>query len=214
VAGATCRDEVLEAFERLRKATGRTDFTPVEVIAQMRAAGSAYRDSTIRTHVVAHMPAAGLLVRVGPGRYRLPRDRHLPPEQAAASDESASERVTEDEVKAAVKAWLEAAGWTVVVAWGRQRGIDIDARRGPERLIIEAKGEALPGPQQVNYFLNAFGEIVQRMDDPVARHGLALPDHRQYRGLVDRLPALARERLRLDVFFVRRSGSEYVVEKA
>lgn len=103
-----------------------------------------------------------------------------------------------------MKAHLEANGWTVTVAWGRVRGIDIDARRAGDRLIIEAKGEAPAGPQQVNYFLGALGELIQRMDDPTAQYGLALPDHPQYRGLVDRLPALARERLGLEVFFIGR----------
>ena len=46
------------------------------------------------------------------------------------------------------------------------------------------------GPQQVNYFLGAIGELTQRMADPDAVYGLALPDNRQYRGLVDRLHAL------------------------
>ena len=41
------------------------------------------------------------------------------------------------------------------------------------------------GPQQVNFFLGAIGEPTQRMADPDAVYGLALPDNRQYRGLVD-----------------------------
>lgn len=40
----------------------------------------------------------------------------------------------------------------------------------------------------------AVGELVQRMDDPDARYGLALPNSRQYHGLVDRLPDLAKQR--------------------
>lgn len=44
-----------------------------------------------------------------------------------------------------------------------------------------------------------------------ARYGLALPDHRQYRGLVERLPALARDRLHLVVYFVGRDGDHAVV---
>lgn len=42
------------------------------------------------------------------------------------------------------------------------------------------------------------------MNDPQAGYGLALPDNRQYRGLVQRLPALVWTRLNLTVFFVRR----------
>jgi hypothetical protein len=198
----TCRDEVLAAYETLGRSTGRVDFTPSEVLAQVRASGSLYKDSTIRTHVTSHMVEDGSLVRSSPGRYRLARHRHRPAETPTPPAVSVDDRVTEDTVKRAVAATLEADGWTVDVRWGRNRGIDIDAHRGTERLIVEAKGEAPAGPQQVNYFLGALGEIVQRMSDPAARYALALPDHPQYRGLVQRLPSLARQRLQLDVFFV------------
>lgn len=120
--------------------------------------------------------------------------------------------LTEDEVKAAVKEDLVARGYDVEVAWGRSPGVDIVARRNDDRLLVEAKGEAANPPQQVNYFLGAIGELVQRLDDPDARYGLALPDHRQYRGLVTRLPRLAWSRLRLVVLFVRRADDGFRVE--
>lgn len=75
-------------------------------------------------------------------------------------------RLTEDEVKEAVRGFLVDQGYRVTVAWGRSRGADIDARREQERIIIEAKAEVANPPQQVNYFLNALGELVQRMSDP------------------------------------------------
>lgn len=59
-------------------------------------------------------------------------------------------------------------------------------------------------PQQHNYFLGALGELVQRMDDPNARYGLALPNNRQYHGLVDRLPDLAKRRFGFVVYWVER----------
>ena len=110
--------------------------------------------------------------------------------------------LTEDEVKGAVREHLVSEGYQVRVAWGRERGIDIEATRAepPGRLVIEAKGETLQ-PQQVNYFLGALGELVQRMDDPKAQYGLALPDNGQYRGLIQRLPALIWTRLNLTAFF-------------
>jgi hypothetical protein len=43
-------------------------------------------------------------------------------------------------VKAAVRDHLEAAGYTVSVMWGRQRGADIDAVGPQGRFLIEAKG--------------------------------------------------------------------------
>ena len=41
---------------------------------------------------------------------------------------------------------------------------------------------------RVNYFLGALGELLQRMDSPAARYGLALPAHGQFIGLINRLP--------------------------
>lgn len=87
--------------------------------------------------------------------------------------------------------YLEAAGFRVTVAWGRQRGVDIRAESGAEVMLLEAKGSAVNPPQQVNYFLGALGELLQRMSDRAATYGLALPDSQQYRGLAARLPALA-----------------------
>lgn len=205
----TCREEVLVAFEALNTETLRVDFSPSEILARMRAYGSTYKDSTIRTHVTAHMTEDGTLVRSAPGRYRLARHRTRPAgEPSPAMNAGAqNDRITEDQVKAALKDHLEADGWTVTVAWGRERRTDIDARREGQRVVIEAKGEAPAGPQQVNYFLGALGELVQRMDDSTATYGVALPDHRQYRGLVDRLPSLARERLGPRAWFVDGDGT-------
>jgi hypothetical protein len=123
-------------------------------------------------------------------------------------------RITEDEVKAAVRDFLTQRGFDVAVAWGRGRGIDIDAQHADgRRYVIEAKAEVgKNGAQQFNYFLGMLGELVQRMDDAHASYGIALPANRQYRGLVDRLPALAKERLRLSVFWVSRQADELVVD--
>jgi hypothetical protein len=114
-------------------------------------------------------------------------------------------------VKRAVAVHLEAQGYRVQVAWGRAPGVDLDARRGAEHIMLEAKAEVANPPQQVNYFLGALGELVQRMSDPAARYGLALPDNPQYRGLVQRLPAHARQRLGLVVFFVRRQPDGFAI---
>jgi hypothetical protein len=123
-------------------------------------------------------------------------------------------RITEDEVKEAVRAYLSVRGFDVAVAWGRRQGIDIDAQHvDGRRYVIEAKAEVgKSGAQQVNYFVGMLGELVQRMEDPNVSYGIALPMNRQYRGLVNRLPALARERLRLSVFWVSRVSEELVVE--
>lgn len=145
--------------------------------------------------------------------------------QTASGPPSAALRVTstqtrrpisEDEVKGAVRDHLEAGGFEVHVAWGRVRGIDIEANHSDgRRYVIEAKAETgTSGPQQVNYFLGMLGELLQRMDDPEATYAIALPDNGQYRRLVERLPRFARERLGLVVFWVaRRAGGLTVTEE-
>lgn len=124
--------------------------------------------------------------------------------EAAPAIREGTDHLTEDEVKKAVSDYLTAAGYEVKVAWDRAPGIDIEAERKGERLVIEAKGEVALNPQQHNYFLGALGELVQRMDDPNARYGLALPNNRQYYGLVDRLPDLAKQRMGFVVYWVER----------
>jgi hypothetical protein len=121
--------------------------------------------------------------------------------------------ITEDEVKAAVRDYLMAEGFDVTVAWGHQPGIDLAASHPDgQRYIIEAKAEkGVTGPQQHNYFVGVLGELVQRMTDADAAYAIALPENRQYRGLVARLPALARERLRLQVFWVARASDGFRV---
>ena len=81
-------------------------------------------------------------------------------------------------------------------------------------MLLEAKGSAVNPPQQVNYFLSALGELLQRMSDPAATYGLALPDSQQYRGLAGRLPALAWQRMRLTVLFVSKDDAgRYTVRR-
>lgn len=82
---------------------------------------------------------------------------------------SASTLLSEDEVKEAVRKWLVGQEFQVVVAMGRERGIDLDARHPDgRRWIIEAKGAVTSAQQQGSYFLGALGEPIQRMSDPDA----------------------------------------------
>lgn len=134
-------------------------------------------------------------------------------EPRRAPPQRAGDLITEDDVKRALKEYLETQGYEVTVMWGRERGIDIDARSPDGRLVIEAKGEVASQPQQTNYFLGALGELVQRMSDERASYGLALPDNKVFRGLVSRLPAMARQRLGLRVFLVTRDGDSFRVRE-
>jgi biotin operon repressor len=165
----------------------------------LAARGTIVRGALAGGKILNRLPRAGVVVPP-------------PPPAARPTARPAGALLTEDEVKAAVLQHLEERGWTVTVAWGRARGADIVAHRQGERLVLEAKGEVGLQPQQVNYFLGALGELLQRMDDPHATYGLALPDNRQYRGLVGRLPLVAIERLGLVVYFVERAQGGYRVE--
>jgi hypothetical protein len=114
--------------------------------------------------------------------------------------------LSEDDLKRNLQAWVDAAGWQVQVIWGRGRGIDIEAQRGGQRWIIEAKGSATLDAMSVNYFLAILGELLQRMTDTDARYSIALPDMKQFRRLWRMLPSIAKARTGITALFVAPSG--------
>lgn len=115
--------------------------------------------------------------------------------------------LSEDELKERLKHWLEADGWECEIAWGRERGIDIDASREDERWIIEVKGIGSRQAMRVNYFIGMLGETLQRMDDPDAMYSIAMPDVPQFRGLWNRLPELAKRQTTVTALFVTADGA-------
>jgi hypothetical protein len=134
----------------------------------------------------------------------LPDESPLPdPKTLRPADGSG---LSEDAVKKHLAHWLEQAGWSVEVAWGKARGIDITARRNDATWIIEAKGCGSLQPMRVNYFLAILGETLQRMSDPQAKYSIAFPDLAQFRGLWHRLPALAKGRTGITALFVSAFG--------
>ena len=75
----TCRDAILEAFDSLAARSTRTEFSPAEILAEVRARGDMHADSTIQTHIVSamcvnapptHVVRYPDLERVGPGLYQ------------------------------------------------------------------------------------------------------------------------------------------------
>jgi hypothetical protein len=138
-----------------------------------------------------------------------------PPESTAVSKTRTNhdlDALSEDEIKMVLVDWLSKDGWNTDVAWARTPGIDIDAKRGTERWIIEVKGPGSRSPMRVNYFLGILGETLQRMTDPNARYSIALPDLKQYRGLWARLPRLAKSRTTISLLLVSKSGQVESVE--
>lgn len=112
----------------------------------------------------------------------------------------------EEDIKHILNDMLINDGWNVKTAWGHQQGIDIEATKENQRWIIEVKGPGSRQPMRVNYFISILGETLQRMNDENARYSIALPDLKQYRGLWERLPKLAKDRTTIDLILVDEQG--------
>jgi hypothetical protein len=140
---------------------------------------------------IGNYPAATTMTPV----VRVPADNQPP-----------GELLGEDQLKRHLEAYLAKNGWKTDIKWGKAQGVDIEALRGTNRWIIEAKGEGSRDPMRVNYFLCVLGELLQRMTDENAKYSIALPDHKQFRGLWTRLPSLAKDRTRITALFVDRTG--------
>jgi hypothetical protein len=114
----------------------------------------------------------------------------------------------EDQVKELLRRYLESQNWKVEIKMGKTRGIDIDARKGTARWIIEAKGWGGGSEQQQgNYFWTAVAEILQRMTLDDAEYSLAFPDIPRYQGLWDRFPNIAKRRTGISCLFVNKEGA-------
>jgi hypothetical protein len=144
-----------------------TTFSPAQLIAEVRALGSAYPDTTLRTFINGpmcinspdhHAVKYPDFERVGHGQYRLVSggavtspsvERTTPPaargpldrgEQPAAHDQ---EWFWEGNVQAAVVRHLAATGWSirrVASTSTSEHGVDIEADHDGERLVVEVKG--------------------------------------------------------------------------
>jgi hypothetical protein len=198
----TLAQQILEA---VRKQRGITDRRLAEVLFGL---GAPQQRVNVECRRIA---AQGLLTRASRpdgliGNYEPGKNAEPPRAAPASTPLRAGPFLSEDRLKILLKAWLEAEGWLVEVAWAKLRGIDIHARRGVERWIIEAKGGGSLDAMRVNYFLAVLGETLQRMDDPRAAYSIALPDVKQFRNLWSRLPSLAKQRTSITALFVREDG--------
>lgn len=77
-----CREQILEAVDAIMAGKDRKVFTVKEVVDYMKAKGTVYAESTIRTHITSrlcgnapdnHPVTYDDLVRVGHGEYALKR---------------------------------------------------------------------------------------------------------------------------------------------
>jgi hypothetical protein len=110
----------------------------------------------------------------------------------------------EASVQAAIVTHLATSGWQILAVadtLSREHGIDIVARKGDQRLLVEAKGypgssyanrsregrPIAPAAQARTYFAGALMKALMLMqDEPGATVSLGLPSVTTYRNLVDR----------------------------
>ena len=205
----TLKEQILDILART---PGLTDREIANILrgasAPQQPVNSACREMAARDVLKRRSRSDGLvgnfLAGASPKIVAGPAAANPAPVNSNRSD--GTDMLGEDEVKELVVDWLERDGWRTTVAWGRQHGIDIEAAKDGQRWIIEAKGCGSRNAMRVNYFLAILGETLQRMDDPEARHTIALPDMPQYRRLWDRLPSLAKKRTGVTALFVTRAG--------
>ncbi|MEU9453096.1 hypothetical protein [Streptomyces sp. NPDC048277] len=149
----------------------------------------------------AEIPAHGLrLIVIRPadldadGRGRLRRNQEA---DLAALKRILARHSDEDRVTDAFQTWLLAEGWTPVDP--TDRWTDLEAVRGDERLICEAKGRTSEKGIDADI---AYGQLLRRMtsQEPHTRYVLVVPSSSVQ--AVERVPAHVRRLLRIDVYEV------------
>ena len=141
------------------------------------------------------------------GNYLVNDPTSEPPAQVPEPEDQPSLEQSEDRIKRMLKEHLTSRGWIIRgIAWGKKAGIDIEAKRGKQRWLIEVKGIRSRPQMRANYFLGVLGELLCRMTDPDAKCSIAVPDVPHFRNLWRRLLAEAKSRTRITALFVGESG--------
>ncbi|MGW3413141.1 hypothetical protein [Streptomyces sp. NPDC000888] len=160
---------------------------------EQRALYDARRDTEI--------PAHGLrLVVIRPAdldadsRGRLHRSREV---DLAALRRILARKSDEGRVTDAFRSWLLDQGWRPVAP--TDRWTDLEAVRGNERLVCEAKGRT--GEKGIDADI-AYGQLLRRMadDSPDTRYALVIPSSSVK--AAERVPVHVRRLLRIDVYEV------------
>jgi hypothetical protein len=223
----TARDDLLGAANSLAD-RGQVEFSVSELIAEARLLGCKYPDTTLRTHVADTMRADKGRTRGRPGFVNVRRgvyrlgsgeegtDMRPPrPNQVVVAVEPSSpvkvahdaEWFWEGNVQSAVVRILAADGWDIIrvaATASREHGIDVEAKKGGQRLLVEVKGypgatysrgpnagEPKPhgvGAQARTYFGNGLlAGLTMRGDHPDARIVVAFPSMETFRNLSRRV---------------------------
>jgi hypothetical protein len=164
---------------------------------EQRALYDARRDAEIPAHglrLVVIRPAD--LDADGRGRLRRNEEADMVALQKILARESDEDRVTD-----AFRTWLLAEGWTPVEP--TDRWTDLEAVRGQERLICEAKGRTSEKGIDADI---AYGQLLRRMtsQDPHIRYALVVPSASVKAAA--RVPVHVRELLRIDAYEVTDDG--------
>ncbi|MGW3915446.1 hypothetical protein ACWEBX_28575 [Streptomyces sp. NPDC005070] len=128
------------------------------------------------------------------GRGRLCRDEES---DLAALRKILARASDEDRVLDAFRTWLLAEGWTPVEP--TDRWTDLEAVRGEERLICEAKGRTSEKGIDADI---AYGQLLRRMTSQDARIRYALVVPSSSVKAVERVPRHVRDVLRIEVYEV------------
>ena len=140
-------------------------FSPSQLIVEARSRGCKYPDTTLRTFIIGpmcvnspdhHAVQYGDLERVARGLYRLVGGSHTPPTRRPPGPEALVDAAVdavipdheeewfwEGNVQAMVVGHLAGSGWRirrVANTASSEHGVDIEADRQGERLVIEVKG--------------------------------------------------------------------------
>jgi hypothetical protein len=140
------------------------------------------------------------------GNWLIEKDKMnspLEPSQTAFENDEFSNK----KIKQILEVYLASQGWSTEIAWGFTHGVDIEARQGLKRWVIEVKSLDTAHPLPVNSFVSALGEVLQRMDEADCKYSVAFPDLEQFRRLWERLPALAKSRNGITALFVSPAGN-------
>jgi hypothetical protein len=246
------REELVAAAKALAR-RGVTAFSPMQLMAEARAQGCTYPDSTLRTFIVSamcvnspnhHAVQYDDFERVGRAQYRLrsamdsvrgsvapsPRTLTRPEQQKAPTSAPIThveEWFWEGNVQAAVVRHLATGGWHIRRVAGTassEHGIDVEADRHSERILIEVKG--YPGttyargerkgqtktttaaPTQARtYFSNALlAGLLMRAEGEIARVALVFPDVPTFSNLGRRVVGPL-QTIGIEVWLVRENGN-------
>jgi hypothetical protein len=147
------------------------------------------------------------------------------------TDTTALEWAWEGNVQSRMATHLAQTGWSIIRVADtaqRERGVDIIAERGGQRLLVEAKGwpsttyargeragqpkPTQPALQATHWFAEGLATLIRRGGEPGTRLALALPDMPRYRTLLGEV-GWALERLDIRVYLVIAEGVVEVWER-